>query len=342
MNRTIACLILLVGVSAATWAQNAASDPTGNIQTYPDYFFVWPVLKQRSLDFKVRSLESKRAIRYQPNNSYNVGLGAYVFDVSVELSFAIPLNEKNQSIFGESKARDFQLNTLGRKWGIDLFYQKYSGFYTDNDLLIPEGSPYFHRSDISTRNVGVTALYVFNDEDFSIQSAFNFAERQKESAGSFLLTGTVNGFKLSADGPVLDSAVQYSYGTGKSFSELYLTTFSIAPGYAYNFIRRNFFLSGALMLGPAHNWIHYEGDDMKPVYDIKFNLFTSFRVGVGYNADRFFAGLKFVEQSRMAKFSDIRFTNSTSSFRLLVGYRFREVGVLKRSVWDLPKELLNL
>jgi hypothetical protein len=44
-------------------------------------------------------------------------------------------------------------------------------------------------------------------------------------------------------------------------------------------------------------------------------------------------------QTRAARIEDQQFSNQSTTFRLLIGYRFRETGVLKESVWDLPKKV---
>jgi hypothetical protein len=312
------------------------------IQAYPDYFFVWPVLKQKSLNFNVANRSEDGSIEFKPNNSYTIGMGTYVFDLALEFTFAIPINEKNKAIYGDSRARDLQINALSKNWGGDLYYQKYTGFYSDDGSFYPDDKPYPQRSDITSRNFGLTGLYIFNHEKFSVRSAFNFSERQLKSGGSWLITGTVNSFKLNADSAVVASDYRNSLGKGSDFEELRYTTFSVAPGYAYNFIYKKFFLSAALMLGPAHNWTHFKAEDQPEQNDIRINLFSSTRLGLGYSNDRFFTGINFVMQSRVVRFEEVQVRNSTSTFRFLVGYRFREFGILKKSVWDFPKELLNL
>lgn len=339
-----ACLIFLfAGTTSAVFSQEQVDSLKDDyIHSYPDHFFLWPVLKQRSLRFTVANRNDNESVVFKPNNSYAVGFGAYVFDLSFEVTFAIPINEKNRTIFGESSARDLQINTLSKKWGADLYYQKYQGFYSDDGSYYPSDKPYPQRSDITTKNFGLTGLYIFNDEKFSVKSVFNFSERQLKSGGSWLLTGTVNSFKLNADSAVVDVVYRDQIGLGSSFDALRYTTFSIAPGYAYNVVYKNFFLSGALMLGPAHNWTYYKMEDESEKNDIRINVFSSLRLGLGYSNDRFFAGINYVMQSRAVRFEDVQVSSSSSTFRFLVGYRFREFGILKKSIWDFPKELLNL
>src|SRR6478609_9089153 len=61
------------------------------IKPYPDHFFFWPVLKQRSQDFELKSLsDPKDKLNYKSNKPYSLGLGMYLFDVSLELTFAVP------------------------------------------------------------------------------------------------------------------------------------------------------------------------------------------------------------------------------------------------------------
>lgn len=323
-------------------AQGSDSLAEEYVKLYTDQFFLWPVLKQRTLDFEVaKATRPKQFLDYKPNNAYSIGLGLYLFDLAFEITSAIPLGEENRKIYGESDVLDLQLNALSRQWGADIYYQKYQGFYIrDRTLAYNKDIPYPQRRDIIIRNIGITGLYVF-DERFSIRSSYNFAERQLKSSGSFLLTTSISSFKVSADSAVLLDNYQADYGKGAGFQNLRYTTFSLAPGYSYNFIYRNFFLSAAVMLGPAYNWVRFEEQQGTSGVDNRVNRFTSVRLGAGYSADRFFAGINFVSQTRAVRFEDIYFTNSSNTFRILVGMRFNEFGILKKSVWDIPKKIMN-
>jgi hypothetical protein len=345
------CLIFTSSLSAqddvtVTAAPQSKRDSlrARNVQRYPDHFFIWPVLKQRSLNFEVQSLDNrKQKLNFKPNNSFTLGLGVYLFELGIELTVALPIDDKNKYLYGETHAKDIQLNALTRKFGFDLYHQKYKGFYvSDPNNKVSKGVPYPQRSDIATRNFGLSGLYIVNDRSFSLKSAYNFAERQLHSRGSFIAVGTLNSFKLTADSSVLNQEQRSIYGEASSFKVLKYTTFSIAPGYTYNVIYRNLFLNTTLVLGPAHNWIYYKHNDNTDRNDTSINSYASVRIGLGYNSDHFFAGINFVSQSRNVKFERMSFTNSSSTFRLLFGYRFKEFGVLKKSVWDIPRALMKL
>jgi hypothetical protein len=341
--------VLLAAV--ALRAQNATIDPDDSlaaarpkdslrstyIQRFPDYFFIFPVLKHRSLSFEMGRPDKSALLTYKPNSTYSLGLGVYLFEVGLELGYAIPLGQQSIARFGESVARDIQLSAFATRWGIDLFYQRYSGFYLDDKEYEPLASePYPRRADIATRNFGATAHYLFNSRKFSFRSAYNFAERQFHSHGSFLLLVALNTFRVAADSSIVSDNRKTEFGPDVDFERLRYTTFSIAPGYTYNFTYHYFFLNATLGFGPAHHWVNYalEGSNATH-HDIAINSFFVSRLAVGYNGDRIFGGISFLSQGSSLKFHEATFSNNNSVFKMLIGYRFREVGILKKRIVDL-------
>jgi hypothetical protein len=108
----------------------------------------------------------------------------------------------------------------------------------------------------------------------------------------------------------------------------------MAGGYTYTLVYKSFFLNGALSVGPAHNWILYSGSDGEDKYDIAINTYSDVRVSLGYNSDRLFGGMSLVTQSRNIRFDDIKFSNTNTFAKLMLGYRFNEVGILKKKAKD--------
>jgi hypothetical protein len=306
------------------------------IQGFPEYFSVYPLIKQRSLNFELEKQgDVNRTLVFRPNTSYSIGLGLYLFELNVELAFAVPIDEKSFAVYGESKARDLQLNVLGKKWGLDVFHQKYVGFYLDDSgsELFP-GIPFPQRPDIASRNIGVTGSYVFNNRKFSFPAAYNFAERQRYKKGSFLLFSSLSEFRLSADSSIINPSLETIFGSNVSFTKLRYTSLSIAPGYTYTFVLRSFFVNGTLSIGPSHHWIRYRLRNAEDRNDIAVNSFVAVRLGLGYNGQRIFGGISYVLQRSNVKFEDVRFSNNNGTFKILFGYRFREFGILKKRVWD--------
>jgi hypothetical protein len=330
-------IFLLAGITGfsqynQTARQRRDSIRAEYIEEFPDDFSIWPMLKYRALSFSIEDKkEEQPAVIFNPNNDFKMGAGFYLFEVSFEVSFSVPIAVRNEAIYGKSKATDLQINMLTKSVGLDLYYQKYTGFYKDDERVkILAGEPYPQRPDIFTRNAGLSVFYVWNNKKFSIRSSYNYADRQKKSAGSFILYGTINSFSVEGDSAILSVSNQGELGEGSDFSRLRYTTFSVAPGYSYNLVLKRVFFNGTFALGPAHHWIYYRAETGNGHYDILFNSSYTLRLAAGYSGNRFFTGTGIVLQSRVVKFQDLRFENSTSVFRLLVGYRFREKGLLKR------------
>lgn len=346
MIRTTGISLLLLLLSYAGFAQynqtarqRRDSVRAQYIEEFPDDFSIWPLLKYRALSFAISDKnQDKPAMVFNPNNDFKLGAGFYLFELSFEVSLSVPIAVRDEAIYGKSKATDLQINMLTKSFGLDLYYQKYSGFYKDDEgVKIPPGIAYPLRPDIVTRNLGVSAFYVWNNEKFSIRSSYNYADRQKKSAGSFILYGTINSFTLAADSAIIPNNKQAEYGSYTDFLHLRYTTFSLAPGYSYNLVLKRIFVNGTFAIGPAHHWVYYRPENGRGHYDVIFNSSYTFRLATGYSGHRFFTGAGIVIQSRVLKFQDIRFENSTSVFRLLVGYRFREKGFLKKRYFDFFK-----
>lgn len=340
----VACIVLLFSCSNLLAQPHSDSLRSNYVQRFPDKFFIWPVIKQRSLFFDVSQRSNRtNVLNYRPNNSFGVGLGFYLFEVAFEVTSSIPLNEKSRITYGESDVRDLQINFLAKNFGGDIFRQSYSGFYVaDPNQLVSTDDEFAKRPDIEMTNTGVNGIYIFNHEKFSLRSAYNYSERQLKTGGSFVVTGTLNTLRLKADSTILGSRYRDFFPLGGSFDQMHYTTFGLAPGYTFSLVYRSFFLNTSLAIGPAHHWIYYKPAGAREQFDIAINTYADIRMALGYNSDRFFAGMSYVTQSRDIRFDDIRFTSNSSVFRILAGFRFREVGILKKRAVDLvPLDLVH-
>jgi hypothetical protein len=324
-------LLLSVAIVVGSWSVKGqtASDSIRStfIEQYPDRFFIWPVLKRRSLSFQVgpRAV-TNQSIRYKPNNSFSTGIGLYLFEVAAEITVAIPINERSEATYGTTTVRDFRVNMLGKSGGLDAFVERYKGFYYEDGR-----SRIVKRADIQLTNTGVNGIYVWNKNRFSLVSAYNFSERQLKSGGSLTFTGNLNTFRLTADSVI---RLHRSVGNPPGLLNMRSTTLSLAPGYSYSFVYRSFFLNGTFSIGPAHHWILYHRLNEKTRYDITINTYYDARLALGYNSDRIFGGFTWVVQSRNVRFDEIAFSNRVTNIRFIVGYRFRETGVLKQRAKD--------
>lgn len=328
----------MMWMALISWPVSAQTDSARNqyVKNFPDYFFAGIVMQKRDLTFDVISLRDKNnKLTFRPNNSYSLGASLNIFEVGVTVSYSVPLDTKSQARFGTSTVSDLQVNAINKMWMLDAFHQKYTGFYFSSPGIdIPDNQPYPHRGDLVTRNLGVSFSYIFNGKKFSMRSAYTFTERQTRSQGSFLLSQILSSFNLHADSALVSDSKRQTFGNGSASREVRFTSLGIGPGYSYNFVYKSFFINLTLVVGPAHYWIQYTEENTPVKNDIRISTFTAARVGLGYNGDRFFGGIGFSSQSRDVNFEEINFKNSISTFRFMLGYRFKEFGILKKRAMD--------
>jgi hypothetical protein len=326
-------LLVLCVMKVAVGQHAVDSTKSRYIEQFSDKFFIWPVFKKRSLSFEISNRDQgSEKVNYKPNSSFSAGLGIYLFEVGAEITFSIPVSDKNQDTYGSTETREFHANLIGKGWGMDVFRQKYNGFYFP-DRSGSSSATIIKRPDIELTNTGINGIYVFDKKRFSLKSAYNYSERQIKSGGSFIITGNLNTFRLTADSVILTQQSNQPTSTS-DFELMRYTTLSVAGGYTYTLVYRSFFLNGALSIGPAHNWILHTRPGEQEQYDIAVNTFSDIRVALGYNSDRFFGGMSLVAQSRNIRFDNIKFSNTNTIAKLLIGYRFKEAGILKKRAKD--------
>ncbi|WP_255680810.1 DUF4421 family protein [Flavobacterium pisciphilum] len=245
---------------------------------------------------------------FMPNTPMNLGFGVSINNTIINLSYGYGLNFMKDKEKGKTKALDFQIHNYGRKFIIDLFIQKYRGFYTadDNDKNI-ELYP-----DINIQQYGAFGQYVFNNKKFSYKAAFNQNERQLKSAGSFLLGGGVYFTKIGSD----SSFVHKTKNSLRNFQ------FGVSGGYAYTWaINEKWFASGSATMGA-----NFGTERINDFGKKKIEIYPTFfpRMAIGYNKEKWSLGLSYVNNLIFSSFTDNNNSNiGLSSGNFQIAYIWR-------------------
>ncbi|WP_256472435.1 DUF4421 family protein [Flavobacterium sp. B183] len=255
--------------------------------------------------------------RFMPNTPMSLGFGVSVKNTIIDFSYGYGLSFLKDKEKGRTKALDFQIHNYGRKFIIDLFIQKYHGFYTADDSdkniqLYP---------DLKIQQYGAFGQYVFNHKKFSYKAAFVQNERQLKSAGSFLLGGGVYFSKIGSD----SSFVHKSKNSLRNFQ------FGISGGYAYTWaISKRWFTSGSVTLG-ANVGTERINDFGKQKIEIYPTFFP--RIALGYNKERWSLGLSYLNNSTFSAFSDNNKNNiglSSGNFQIGAIWRLNTTPFLSK------------
>lgn len=257
--------------------------------------------------------------KFMPNAPMSLGLGVSVNNTIINLSYGYGLNFMKDKEKGKTKSLDFQIHNYGRKFIIDLFIQKYHGFYTadDNDkniVLYP---------DLTIQQYGAFGQYVFNNKKFSYKAAFNQNERQLKSAGSFLLGGGVYFTKISSD----SSFVHKTRNSLRNFQ------FGVSGGYAYTWaINKRWFASGSATVGA-----NFGTEKINDFGKQKIEIYPTFfpRIATGYNKEKWSLGLSYINNLIFSSFSESTNSNvglSSGNFQIAYIWRFDS-----NPFWDKKK-----
>ncbi|WP_428229747.1 DUF4421 family protein [Flavobacterium sp.] len=246
---------------------------------------------------------------FMPNSPMSLGLGVSINNTIINLSYGYSLGFLKDDEKGKTKALDFQIHNYGRKFIIDLFVQKYRGFYTaDNNDKNIELYP-----DLNIQQYGAFGQYVFNNKKFSYKAAFNQNERQLKSAGSFLLGGGIYFTKIGSD----SSFVHKSRNSLRNFQ------FGVSGGYAYTWaISKRWFASGSATVGA-----NFGSERITNFGKQKIEIYPTFfpRTAIGYNKEKWSLGLSYVNNLIFSSFSDTNNNNislSSGNFQIAYIWRF--------------------
>lgn len=66
---------------------------------------------------------------YMPNNPAEIGLGLSINNTVLSFSYGYGFDFLRDKQKGKTKSFDFQFHNYGHKYVLDIFYQKYKGFY---------------------------------------------------------------------------------------------------------------------------------------------------------------------------------------------------------------------
>jgi hypothetical protein len=341
LRRLLPLLCLLPFFAAEGQQPKVDSIQSQYIKNYRDRFFFWPVIKRRRLAFELENPSAPRLgdLKFLPNNSFSAGVGAHLFDVSFELTAAIPVDEHNQERYGTSQSRDLSAAIAGTNWSIDGVIRRYSGFYLSNPEVLPKPTEdYPVRPDITLSDLGVYGIYAFNKNKFSLWSSYSHSERQLKSAGSVLLVGAITSTHLFADSIIVSPKLMRQIEVVTTFADFRTTTLAIGTGYSYTLVHKKMFFNLSFSLGPAHHWIEYQAANNTTHYDIAINSYTDSRVAFGLNGDTFFGGISFTNQTMVTKVEELRINTRTMAFRMVVGYRIKERGFMAKTWRDFFPE----
>jgi hypothetical protein len=268
-----------------------------NIETFSKNFlirgkFIYPTV---SINVSDRSRFRKgKKFMYLPAMPGVVGFALKIKKVYVSAAVQLPASEALKRKYGTSKFRDININIQGRvvQWG--LFYRDYQGFYLNNyephypgwnrDSL---GFP--RTAGLRVREMGLNLGFNFN-KSFSLNAAFAQGERQKKSAGSFLLGLSPRFQRIDADSNFVPPGQEAYYPNLHKLKYGNFITSLISFGAGYQFVVKKFHFTPVVMAGTGVQIQNFRQTYFRHTR-LNIPTYLNAKAQVGYNGDHFFVNL---------------------------------------------------
>jgi len=333
---TSSILLSIVGFS------KDVSDSTDKLLHIPFYQSLSDSLTLRLLvvdrfnSFEIQDYRTDENVSFKPNSNLRLGFGFNYKKVGLNILFNVP-NVSIGNGSGESKYFDFNLTHYGRKFGFDIAYNRYSGYYWSNPQnILPqydsELQGYPVRPDLNTGILAVSGYFNINHKKFSYLSSFAQNERQLISAGSPIIGAYANVFGLSSSdsATVLPRSVippdepELYFHDDLHFKSIETRNVGLSAGYIYSFIiKRNFFITLSLQMGmgiESTDVIYYQ---QPTKYLDGYNIFGVSRAAMGYNGPLYYIGLSAYTTNFLTGSTDnLNVQYNLGSIRLVLARRF--------------------
>ncbi|MBZ5856506.1 DUF4421 domain-containing protein [Flavihumibacter profundi] len=256
---------------------------TEYIKTFGTEMPVRFFFSQKYTAIELSGAKGIESVRYRPNTTLNIGIGATYKLLTLNLAYGFPfMNRDNQK--GDTRYLDLQSHIYTRKLSIDFNGQLYKGYF-----LFPKGfgnnnsDAYYLRPDLSAKLFGLTVYNMLNGRKFSYRAALLQSEWQQKSSGTWLIGGEVYGGSVSGDSAIIPSQLKEQYAQ-RNVSTIGFFELGPGVGYAYTIvIKKHFFIMGSatatLDLGFSREFLQ---EDFRDQLSIRPNLL--YRGVIGYSS----------------------------------------------------------
>lgn len=298
-----------------------------NIEVFPKNFLIRPrfVLPSVWIDVSSRLLGKGEKFRYKPSIPGVVGLSLKIKKVYISFAIKLPASDKNIEKYGNTKFRNIFVNIQGRILNWSLFYRDYNGFYLDNyKPFYPnwnQDSLGYPKTDkLRIIEGGLNLGFNFN-KNFSMNAAFAQGERQKKSAGSFLMALSERYQRIVADSVFVPPSQSAYYPNLNKLKFGNFTSTILSIGFGYQFVYKKFHFTPVLMVGSGFQIQKYTQTD-KDRFWINAPVYTNFKTQLGYNGDHFFANIIYQREYNTIPLKESRIKLYHNWLEFGVGLRF--------------------
>jgi hypothetical protein len=293
----------------------------------------------RTNKFILSDRDSLSSIEYTINTRLNMGLSFTFKGIGFDIEYSPPGLNNDDAQYGKSRQFAISTSANGRRLIYDIYYRQYQGFRTSAVYKAPGDSTfdYSRRGDIVNYNAGAVLTYVFNNKRFSSAAPYSLSQKQRKSAGSFLLGTYAFIYALTADSIIYPDSVYTKFRKELQFKNAASYTWGISCGYTYTLVfgkKKNWFVNLTTLPGISYQALYTTNAfDNKTYSRNSFAFSLQSRFSMGYNRKNYFIGIYWIGNNFVLgddKSASINYKYGT--FKFYYGHRFDLRKLLKKKL----------
>lgn len=316
--------------STCTNAQPNRGNDTTYYIFFPESITGRFYFSQKNTSFFIKS-KSAKDLRYIPNTTLNMGVGATYHNFSLNLAYGFGFLNQDESK-GKTKYLDLQGHFYMPKWATDCYGQFYRGYHLEPKVFTtPAGKDFYYRPDVKVAFMGLSQYRIFNADRYSYRAALTQNEWQKKSAGTLLAGAEIYFGNIKADSSFVPASVGNNY-TQNGISKL--NYFGIGPGvgYAYTLVGfQRLFVTASLTGNLNFSYLtEYSVSNQHSRFTI--NPVVRWRVAAGYNSRQWNLSANWIADyvPLTGKNGDNNYAASTGNYRIILAKRFESGEKLRK------------
>ena len=259
--------------------------------------------------------DKRKTVKFEPNIAGITRLGVDAFGFGVGYSFRGSEKSTNPA-FGKTQFDDWQLGYHAKNWGVETFYQVYTGFHTVNTAAIQV------YPNLSFRHVGITARYSIGDEEFTVSGLMDQSVPVNSTSGKYYVLMGYDEHNFNTDTPLLQ-AENAGFNTGiENLRSLKSNDFKLGFGAGkYWLINDCFFFGGMFDVLATYANYKFESTTGK---DTKSDVTGSYnaRLAIGYKESNFRLGISLATDATVLKTPADTGVIKPSANKLLAYWRY--------------------
>ncbi len=269
---------------------------TSYIASYRSALNLSLVVSYQSVDVDIEQ-DKGDDLGFSANTTEQYGVGLSYKWLSAEATFTVPALDDYNPELGKSRSRGFGLGFTGRRLWARGFWNNTKGYYLNDPQRWvegwQEGDKPITRPDLSSSTYMLSVNYALSGKKrFSQNAALFQVERQKKSAGTFVVGFSGWRSVVSADSSILAPALVDTFRLASGFRTMERTIAAVTVGYAHTFsFWHKGFIHAAILpgLGYVHQTLYTSGQEV--LGGSGGGAVTEFKLGAGYNGDRWYTAL---------------------------------------------------